>query len=63
MVVEKKSKCYTCFDSIALAYPFGSASLTCCQSSDIEHQKLLSHYTRLSIINTQTNGDNIHEAN
>jgi len=63
MVTEIKSKYYTCLNPIALAYPFGSAGLTGCQSFDLDHQKLLSVKTRSSIINTQTIRDNIHEAN
>jgi len=42
MVTEIKSKCYTCLNPIALVDPFSPASLTCCQSSDLDHQKLLS---------------------
>ena len=39
MVTEIKSKCYTCLNPIALAYPSGSAGLTGCQSFDLDHQK------------------------
>ena len=39
MVTEIKSKYYTCLNPIALAYPFGSAGLTGCQSFDLDHQK------------------------
>jgi len=42
MVIEIKPKSYTCLNPIALAYPFGFVGLTCCQSSDLDHQKLLS---------------------
>ena len=38
MVTEIKSKCYTCLNPNALAYPFGSAGLTCCQNFDLDHR-------------------------
>jgi len=51
MVTELKPKCYTCLDPIALADPFGSAGLTCCQGSD--HHWSTAH--RLNSIIDHTN--------
>jgi len=52
MVTEIKSKCYTCLNPIALAYAFGSAGLTCCQSSYLDHR---STAHRLNLIIDHTN--------